>query len=382
MPDGTPAYRHGSLKALRQAARDALHGCSHADARRQHHPELSPLAWHLGHLFFVETYWLREVVCGKRRASTAWHDLFFPERNHKCRRAQRLPPLAQLLDWTQELEAENRTWWQLAESGNHPLMADGYLAAFLGQHYAQHLETMALVQQQRRLCRHADRRQPPLQRSASVSDDAEAIVGGDTWIGSSNPHAYDNEKPSWKTSIDPYRIARAPVTNAQWLAFIEDGGYWRDALWTQAGRRWRGQTGARGPQHWREHPEGGWVSADPATPLAADAPVHGICAHEADAFARWADARLPHEHEFEHALRIGAITQAAGVWQWCANTLFPYRGFRAHPYQGYSQPWFDGLHRVLRGASPYTHSIIQRATFRNFYPQSHRHVHAGLRLAW
>lgn len=382
MPDATERRHDSGLTPLREAAREALGGCADSHARRQYHPDLSPLAWHLGHVFFVEAYWLREVVCGDADATGPWRALFFPEYNAKDSRAHRLPTLPDLLTWTRALEEANRSYWQVAAERDHHLMVDGYLAAFLRQHYAQHLETMALVQRQRALAEHGEIPERALKSPATRHAGATAVPGAAATVGSHDPHAYDNEQPAHRRRIGHFRIADAPVSNAEWLAFIEDGGYQRDGLWTRAGRQWRDQTGAIGPQHWRRHPEGGWYCPDPAEPLHPDSPVHGICAHEADAFACWAGARLPHEHEHEQAVRRGAIAAGSGVWEWCANPLFPYPGFRAFPYDGYSRAWFDGDHRVLRGASRHTRPEVQRTTFRNFYPEHHRHVHAGLRLAW
>lgn len=380
MPDGARRNNLRGLRRLREAARGMLADCGDAGARRQCHPDLSPLAWHLGHVFFVETYWLREIVCGDARATGPWHDLFFPEFNAKTSRPDRLPPLGELLAWTRTLEADNRSWWQTAEASGHRLMANDYLPAFLRQHYAQHLETMALVKQQRALQDGPDGARAPLRTAATRPATTVHVPGVNALIGSDDPQTYDNEQPAHCRRLAGFHIANEPVTNAEWLAFIRDGGYSRDALWSDAGSAWRNHTGSVAPQHWRVHPDGGWYC--PAEPLTANAAVHGICAHEADAFVCWAGARLPHEHEHECAVRTGAIAPIGGVWEWCANALYPYPGFRAFPYEGYSSPWFDGGHRVLRGASRHTDTEIQRPTFRNFYPEGHRHICAGLRLAW
>lgn len=383
MPDAAePRTDRARLNALRAAVRTVASGWSDAEARTQYHPELSPLAWHIGHTFFVETHWLREVVCGDDTATAPWRDLFFPELNAKEGRAARLPALPDLLAWTCELEAGNDALWGRLTGDDHHLLRDGYLDAFLRQHYAQHLETMALIGRQRALAEPAGPPGQPLRQAAPPRSETVAVPAGETRFGSDDHRAYDNEQPAHARAVDGFRIAAASVTNAEWLGFIEDGGYRRDALWTEAGRRWRDATGADAPQHWRAHPDGGWHCPDPAEPLAPAAPVHGLCAHEADAYAAWAGARLPHEHEWERAVRLGAIDADGGVWEWCGNALFPYPGFRAFPYQGYSMPWFDGGHRVLRGASRHTLAEVRRPAFRNFYPEGHRHVLAGLRLAW
>lgn len=370
------------LQQLRQACRDALDGWDDTACRAQHHPELSPLSWHLGHVFFVETYWLQEVVLGSDETTAAWHTLYFPEHCPKGQRVARLPARDALLDWTRELAAANDEVWPRAERSGHRLMENNYLRRFLIQHYAQHLETMQLVRRQARLRDSADgaaRLRTPASPLATPA--VEVAAGERTLGGDAAEAAYDNELPAHRRRIGACRLAAHPVTNAQWLAFMTIGGYHRRELWTGAGLAWLAAAGARAPEHWRPHPDGGWYSADPEEPLEPDAPVHGICAHEADAFARWVAARLPHEHEWEAAAREGLLGDG-DVWEWCGNALYPYPGFTAFPYEGYSLPWLDGRHRVLRGASRLTAAEIRRPSFRNFYPEGHRHVLAGLRLAW
>lgn len=367
------------LALLRRDCRAMLEGWSECDARAQYHPELSPLAWHVGHVFFVETYWLREIVCRDDRATAPWRTLYSPEQCPKGRRAERLPGCDELRAWSLALEAGNAAVWQRAAMGGHRLMANGYLQTFLAQHYAQHLETMAMVRAQRILTSAAPATGTALTTALDPAPAWRCIPAGETRLGGENAAAYDNELPAHRVAIAPFRLAAEPVTNAEWLAFMLAGGYRQPGCWTDAGRRWLGAAAPSHPQHWRAHPQGGWTSA--AETLAPSAPVHGICAHEADAYARWAGARLPHEHEWEHAARQKPAFQRTGVWQWCANSLFPYPGFRAFPYSGYSAPWFDGDHRVLRGASRHTRDHVRRPSFRQFYPAGHRHVFAGLRLA-
>lgn len=374
----TREQRLGELRAqcrimLMEAERDRL------ATRSQPHPALSPLAWHLGHVFFVEAYWLREVLFGDTTATAAWQDLYFPEFCPKDQRTTRLPPTGAILDWTRTLERDNNAWWARADGSGHRLMADGYLRDFLIQHYAQHLETMTMADRQARAQAAPDG--AVLREVADPAPAMTTVAASDYQVGSDSVATYDNEQPTHPVRLGPFRIARHAVTNAQWLAFMQDGGYANDRHWSADGRAWRDRTGCVCPQHWRPHPDGGWLSANPDDPLQPDAPVHGLCAHEADAFVSWMNARLPHEHEWEVARQLDYLADAGQVWEWCANPLFPYPGFRSFPYESYSTPWFDGAHRVLRGASRHTLPEVHRPSFRNFYPADHRHVFAGLRLA-
>lgn len=135
------------------------------------------------------------------------------------------------------------------------------------------------------------------------------------------------------------------------------------------------------PQHWQPRGDNWHVPSDTAEPFARRA-VHGINWFEARAFARYAGARLVHETEWETACRAGILEGAQHVWEWCDNAFYPCPDFRAYPYDSYSNTWFDGYHRVTRSASRYTEPDVRRPGFRNFYPPSHRHIFAGLRLAW
>lgn len=356
------------------------------DLSRQYHADLSPLGWHIGHCALAETYWLREVVLGEPRRDNALQTLFFPENCPKDRRAATLPPRDELLEWATRIHEDNRATFAEppAHARRHDWMRSGYLLDFLCQHYAQHLETMAYVLAQRALTgAHGwtASAEPPAR--APVRN-AVPLAAGTYTIGSDAPAAYDNEQPSQRVPIGRACLAMHPVSNAEFLAFVEAGGYRRRECWSGDGWRWREHEGIDTPGLWRRDGAGCFYEITPLGPrdLRGDAPVTGMSYWEADAFARWAGARLPHEYEWEALARAGALAGLGWVWEWCANPLHPYPGFRAFPYDGYSTPWFDGNHYVLRGASASTHHAVRRATFRNFHEPGKRHLFAGLRLAW
>jgi iron(II)-dependent oxidoreductase len=184
------------------------------------------------------------------------------------------------------------------------------------------------------------------------------IKGGKFILGAtpSDGFVFDNEKWAHEVEIAPFRIARSPVTNAEYLAFVEQGG--------AAPRYWKKQDGA-----WLERRFERWL------PLEKSEPVRHVSWHEARAYCAWAKRRLPAEAEWECA----SVRLAYGqVWEWTESTFGPYPGFVVDPYKEYSQPWF-GTHKVLRGGSFATPARLMRPTFRNFYTAERGDVFSGFR---
>jgi len=375
---GVLAEHHRSARAIAQSL-------PAADLYAQYHPDLSPVGWHLGHCALVEHYWIREVVLGEPPAADL-HDLYFPEYSSKSQRGGALPAAEALLAWTGEAHAHHLELLRdpPAAMAAHPLMAEDYLLHFLQQHYAQHLETLHFALAQR--AQQVDE-EPPAASRALVGDHRVSptveLAAGEVSVGRDDVRGYDNERPAHRVAIGPVRIARHPVSNAEWQAFLESGAHADDRYWSPAGRAWRERAGARLPETWQRASGGriGFIGPAGATAIDPAAPVTGVSHHEAEAFARWQGARLPHEHEWEAAANQGLLAETGRVWEWCANALFPYPGFRAFPYEGYSSPWFDGNHFVLRGGSAWTDPGLRRHSFRNFFEPDKRHAFCGLRLA-
>ncbi|MDN5848148.1 MAG: SUMF1/EgtB/PvdO family nonheme iron enzyme [Nitrococcus sp.] len=379
------ARRIAELAKMHQRGQDIVGRLPAEDVRTQYHNDLSPLGWHLGHCAFIETYWLREVVLGNNAITATLHGVYFPDLCEKAARPELVRGRERLLEWTSAVHKENLTL--LANPPDHMrqhrLMGADYLLDFLIQHYAQHLETMHYVLAQRQLRLTGPWTPNSTLTPASRGDEAIHLPAGPVKIGCDEPYAYDNEQPrheNWRASG---RIAVRPVTSAQYLAFMEDGGYRRSELWSEAGWAWLCHTRVDCPALWRRSgPSWYEVSAFGPRDLEPSAAASGICFYEAEAFCHWAGAKLPHEFEWEAAAQAGLLQDTGQAWEWCANRFHPYPGFRPLPYEGYSSPWFDNQHGVLRGGSEYTLAPIRRTSFRNFYTLDKRHICAGLRLAW
>ncbi len=220
--------------------------------------------------------------------------------------------------------------------------------------------------------------------AADPKRDSFDVPGGHYKIGGEQPVAYDNELPLQQADLGAFSISRHPVSNAEYLGFMESGGYRTHAYWSDAGRQWLDKSKAESPDHWRRNSHGDWhgVSFRGGYALAPDEPVSGINHYEASAFASWAGGQLPHEYQWEAACRIGGLEHTGRVWEWCRNTFHPYAGYSPFPYDEYSQAWFDERHYTLKGGSLYTRPPIKRPSFRNFFEADKRHVFAGLRLVY
>ena len=258
------------------------------------------------------------------------------------------------------------------------------------------------------------------------------IPGGRFRLGALHEESFvfDNEKWAHAVAVEPFAIARAAVTQVQFLEFVEQKGYNRREFWSEAGWGWRESVSAGHPVYWKREAAGRWLrrNFDQWVPLEAHRPVLHVNWWEAEAFCNWAGRRLPTELEWEvaaagessdsskelagvkrrfpwgddspraeHAnlgwramgtVDVGAM--AAGdsafgcrqmignVWEWTADDFAPYPGFEVDPYREYSEPWF-GTHKALRGGAWPTQPRLLRNTWRNFYTPDRRDVWAGFR---
>ncbi|MFN2433262.1 MAG: ergothioneine biosynthesis protein EgtB [Gemmatimonadota bacterium] len=418
----------GRLTHVRRRTLDLLEPLGDEHLTRQHDALMSPLVWDLGHVAAFEQLWLGEEP--KVSATGEGLGIYDAVENPRPGRGRlALPGREELLRELRRIR--ERSLERLAADpldSSDPLHAGGFVYNLVAQHEAQHQETMlqaiALVPG---LEYEPHFRESP--RPAAYAPDAPVIVipAGAFPLGTGRtPLAYDNEQPQHWVDVASFAIDVAPVSSRAFLAFVEDGGYRRRELWSDEGWRWRKAERIEYPRNWIPRPQG-WTEArfGRVRPLALDRPVAHVAWYEADAYARWAGCRLPSEAEWEkaaswdvaaHAKRTypwgeepptdalanlgqqlfgpaatgayprgrsfyGCHQMLGDVWEWTASDFIPYPGFRSFPYREYSEVFFGGGYKVLRGGSWATSPLVARNTFRNWDLPVRRQIFAGFRCA-
>ena len=411
-PAGRTGERYQAVRALSCAIAAPL---SDADATLQPCDDASPAKWHLAHSsWFFETFVLRDHVPGYRPHDERWSYLFnsyYDGEGPRHPRARRgmlsRPALDEILAWRSAVdEALLRALPGLSpdalalvelglnhEQQHQELMLTDILAAFAENPLAPAVWQAA----------------PP---TVSVPPPPIASVrfpGGVAEIGDGGAgFAFDCERPRHRTIIHPFELADRAVTNAEWLRFVETGGYEAPKHWSADGWAWVSGQGIAAPLYWRRDGDSGWTrfGLDGLQPLDPAAPVCHVSWYEADAFARWAGARLPTEAEWEVAAfgldpESGNQLDGAGpvrplpapagagprqmfgdVWEWTGSPFTPYPGFRpAEGTVGEYNGKFMANQFVLRGGSCATPRGHLRASYRNFFYPHQRWQFCGLRLA-
>jgi len=257
------------------------------------------------------------------------------------------------------------------------------------------------------------------------------IPGGEFNLGAPKnaPFLFDNEKWAHKVRVEPFEISQAPITNSEFQAFVDDGGYQQESLWTHNGWKWRQEMNAQHPVYWLPNGLKSWRERrfDQISSLLPNLPIIHVNWFEADAFCRWAGVRLPTEVEWEVAA-LGVLDQngrltltkkrypwgeeepnasyanidgrylgpidvntlvksdstfgcrqmIGNVWEWTADTFKPYPDFSADIYKEYSTVLF-GETKVLRGGAWTTRGRMINGTYRNYYEPDRRDIFSGFR---
>jgi len=384
---------------------------SDADSCLQPMPDASPAKWHLAHTtWFFETFLLRDHVAGYRLFDESWAYLFnsyYEAEGDRHARGRRGMISRPSLD---EIRAYRGAVDEALLGAIDDLPAD--LIALGLNHEQQHQELMlmdltaAFAENPLYPALWESRPRPP----SALASPIQWIAGreGVAEIGHEGVgFGFDCERPRHKLYLQPHALADRNVTNAQWLGFIADGGYANPLLWLADGWTWLQENRIGAPLYWVGG-EAGWsrFGLDGLTPLDLAEPVCHISYYEADAYARWAGARLPTEGEWETKAaghdpaggnqldqagpaRPRASPQGAGprdlfgnVWEWTGSAYLPYPGFTpAKGAVGEYNGKFMCSQMVLRGGCCATPRGHVRASYRNFYYPHQRWMFSGLRLA-
>ena len=370
---------------IRKATTGLAAGLSAEDCALQSMPDASPVKWHLVHTtWFFETFLLARFASGYRDFHPAHRFLFNSYYNavgEQFPRAQRgmisRPSLEEVRRYREHVDAG-----MAALLGGATLPDEALGLAELGLHHEQQHQELVLTDLKHLLSLNplapAYREGAP-RPAAPAALAWQAHAGGETWIGHDGAgFAFDNELPRHRVLLEPFELASRPATNAEFLAFVEDGGYRRPELWLSEGWAIARAQGWAAPLYWRKR-DGAWTefTLHGAQPLDAHASVAHLSHFEADAFARWAGARLPTEFEWEHA-----APDAGAVWEWTSSSYGPYPGYRpAAGAVGEYNGKFMSNQYVLRGGSSATPPGHLRPSYRNFFPSGARWQFSGVRLA-
>ena len=377
------------LQEIRSRSETLIAGLEPEDLCLQGMADASPAKWHLGHTsWFFEQFLLQDLP-GYEPADSRWGYLFnsyYEAVGERQPRPQRglltRPSIAEVLRWRQRVTAALEQRWD---------DLDPELLELGLQHEQQHQELL-LMDLLDGFSRNPlePAAYPDLQPELAYERSWRSMGPGPAeWIrcegglvdlghGPEGFH-FDNEAPLHRQWLEPFAIADRLVRNDDFSAFIDDGGYRRPELWMSEGWALVQQRGWQAPRYWR----GEWeFSLGGRRPRHPDAPVRHLSWFEADAYARWAGARLPSEAEWELAAADG-LPQAFGcLWQWTASPYRPYPGFQpAAGAVGEYNGKFMCSQFVLRGSCFLTPAGHERLTYRNFYPPASRWMAGGLRLA-
>ena len=392
------------LAQTRKLTLDLAAPLSDADATIQPFPDASPAKWHLAHTtWFFETFVLRDHVAGYRAFDERFAYLFNSYYNAEGPRHDRpkrgmlsRPSLDEIREWRARVD-------DALERALPSLPTEALELIELGIYHEQQHQELFLTDI---LATFAEN---PLEPAYADSDAPVCFATepltfhpGRTGIveigATSDAFAFDNERPRHRVFLAAHAIANRRVTNGEWSNFIADGGYRNPALWLSEGWDWVQRDAIAAPLYWND--DGTEFTLAGRREIDRTAPVAHVSFFEADAFARWAGARLPTEAEWEDFAsaadpnlgnqldRAGAVMPKPGggvfgdVWEWTASAYLGFPGFTtAEGAVGEYNGKFMSGQLVLKGASCATARGHSRATYRNFFPPAARWQFTGLRLA-
>ena len=418
-----------------------LSSVSEADQRVQHDRLMSPILWDLGHIAHFEELWLIENIGpppagasatgASLNGSTGLRGMFDPVENPRRTRAELpLPGVEECAEYMAGVrQAVLDRLATLDLESEDPLLDHGFVFRMVLQHEYQHNETILQTLQLKtgepyhpvESVRHPD----PPEDDSFGGGTMVRFPGGEVTIGTDDRSAsYDNERPVHSVELAPFLIDATPVTELAYAEFIAEGGYETREFWSDPGWAWRNESGIRHPKYWNSL-EQGWEIRIMDRSLQPDPrrPVCHVCYYEAQAYASFADKRLPTEFEWEAAATwdaeagikrtypwgeeppsralanvdvlafgpsvagsyvrnvspMGCYGMIGDVWEWTSTDFHAYPGYETFPYPEYSEIFFGDEYKVLRGGSWATRGAAIRGTFRNWDYPIRRQIFSGFR---
>jgi ergothioneine biosynthesis protein EgtB len=415
--EGSAGGLHDRLAASRRLSQALAEPLSDEDQTVQAMDDASPTKWHLAHTtWFYESFILKPTLPDYRQFSADFEYCFnsyYESKGERQPRGRRglltRPSAAQVRDYRAHVDAALARLFAdgFVGEGPDPLAALIELGINHEQQHQELLLTDILSLFAAQPLRPAYRQPQPRTETAAPALEFIAFDGGIHAVGyEGGGFSYDNEGPRHEVLLYPYRLANRCVTNGEWLAFMEAGGYSEPLLWLADGWATVKAQGWQAPLYWEQR-DGTWqqMTLEGLVPVEPAAPVTHVSYYEANAFAAWAGKRLPTEFEWEsatagyalagndlstHALRPRSASGAPGrlaqlygdVWEWTSSAYLPYPGYRppagaVGEYNGK----FMVSQNVLRGGSCATPPGHIRASYRNFFYPHQRWQFTGLRLA-
>jgi iron(II)-dependent oxidoreductase len=433
-PDiGAGTIQERAIRSLEQARRrtlDLIEPLSDQALNTVHDPLMSPIVWDLGHIANFEELWITRRAGGQGPLREELGTVYDPFTAPRRERGE-LPYLTSEHCFAY-MEAVRERAIACIEQADvsrdaDPLLAGGFVFDLVARHERQHTETILQTLQLMTSETYTPPCRTDLPDSQGVSADMVFVDGGPFEMGvDPDSFAYDNERPRHVREVKPFWIDALPVANAQMCEFIDDGGYERREWWSDEGWAWRKTKRRTLPRYWEREQDGVRVrSFGQPAPLDPRGPVCHVSWYEADAYARYVGKRLPTEAEWEKAASwdpdreakrcypwgdkrpapelanldqlafgtapagaypdgasaYGAEQMIGDVWEWTASGFEAYDGFEAFPYPEYSEPFFGGPFKVLKGGSWATQPDVATCTFRNWDYAERRQIFAGFRCA-
>ena len=387
-----------------------------------------PIIWHLAHIGVFESYWLLQKMNEEAAPDERYERIFDPIKTPR-EESKNLPSREEMESYLTKVRGQVLRYLEKAEfDENNPMLRDGYIFNLVLQHEYQHQETLCYLFQ----LLHPEKKIKPAQGfNFSLTQNPKSkiqtvtISEGDFEMGCAwRVFGYDNEFPVHAVHVPAFKIDRYLTTNKEFVQFIDEGGYERREFWSEEGWTWCEKENWQHPLYWTKDGTG-WRERTmfEESALRLDHPVIGVSWYEAEAYAKFMNKRLPTESEWEKAASwddkekkknlfawgnekpssercnfnverwttapVGNFSESSNgifdmtgnVWEWTGDAFNGFEGFQPFPYPEYSQEWFDGDHRVLKGGSWATRAPLLRTSFRNFFRRHFRIAFAGIRLA-